>query len=142
MYIVIRGENFPAANFACLKMCLNQLLTEFLTAVAGPWLPLLIISQFAHWFWVIATICLQKIVRNQMLIDFVLLNQALKKQASFSWLFLKLCVGILWYSGKKTYRQLPWYWLAKSDYESNSEWSVSRNYQRDLEKILRYVKWH
>lgn len=47
-------------------------------------LPLLIFSQFAHWFGVIGTICLQKPVRNQMLIDFVLLNQPLKSPASFS----------------------------------------------------------
>lgn len=36
MHIVIRGENFPAANFACLKLFLDQPLMEFLTAVAGP----------------------------------------------------------------------------------------------------------
>jgi hypothetical protein len=83
------------------------------------WVSFLITSQFAHWFGVIGTICLQKPVRNQMLIDFVLLNQPLKKQTSFSWLFLNLQAGILWYSGKKTHKPLValvstgqiWLWL-------------------------------
>lgn len=76
---------------------------------------------------VIGTICLQKPVRNQMLMDFVLLHQPLKSPASFSCLFLKLWAGTPRSSGKKTYRQLPWYRPAKSDYASSSEWSGSRN---------------
>lgn len=88
MYARCRGGS-AAAHCACLELLRislrqnpGQLRGRTLSDESG--LPLLIISQFAHWFGVIGTICLQKPVRNQMLIDFVLLNQPLKKQASFS----------------------------------------------------------
>lgn len=78
------GSTIHTCQFAFWSVCSHNFwLHDGQARLVESWLLFLITSQFAHWFGVIGTICLQKPVRNQMLIDFVLCNQPFKKQDLF-----------------------------------------------------------
>lgn len=110
------------------------------------------------WVLVIGTICLQKPVRSQTLIDFVLLNQLHRKQSPFHQLFLSL-VWLLCDTWGRKWTHLPNQVIrgANSDHEAGSgpckaRWNASvwcNSPEKDLKwdgttlvRVLNVQRWY